>query len=160
MAFNSAARRSWVKHYIEETGNVSATCRHFGISRATFYKWLSRYDPSKPSKPLKSQSRRPHTKRVSTRSPMDIEILAELAMGHPRWGAGRLASKMQEHGIPISRATVGRMLSQIRRRCPLCHMAEVHDAGLHALHRDLSRIRLRGEEDRARREFALQGLSN
>ena len=160
MAFNSAARRSWVKHYSEETGNISATCRHFGISRATFYKWLNRYDPSKPSKPLLSRSRRPHTKRVSTRSPMDIEILAELGMRNPRWGAGRLASKMQEHGIAVSRATVGRMLFQIRRRCPLCHMAEVHNPGLHALHRDLSTIRLRGEEERASREFALQGLSS
>ena len=108
---------------------------------------------------LLSRSSRPYTKRVSTRSPMDIEILAELEMRYPRWGAGRLASKMQEHGIPISRATVGRILRQVRRRCPMCHMTEAHNPGLHALHRDLSTMRLRSEEERARWEFALQVLS-
>ena len=26
-------------------GNVAQTCRHFGISRQTFYRWQRRYDP-------------------------------------------------------------------------------------------------------------------
>jgi transposase-like protein len=26
-----------------EAGNVARTCRHFGISRKTFYKWRQRY---------------------------------------------------------------------------------------------------------------------
>jgi hypothetical protein len=27
------------------TQNVALTCRHFGISRPTFYRWLQRYEP-------------------------------------------------------------------------------------------------------------------
>jgi transposase-like protein len=27
----------------ERAGNVALTCRHFGISRKTFYKWRQRY---------------------------------------------------------------------------------------------------------------------
>jgi transposase-like protein len=30
--------------HAEETGNVSLTCRYFGLSRKTFYKWKRRYD--------------------------------------------------------------------------------------------------------------------
>jgi transposase-like protein len=28
-----------------DSGNVARTCRHFGISRQTFYRWQQRYDP-------------------------------------------------------------------------------------------------------------------
>ena len=37
-------RLAVVRHAAEVTGNVSATCRYFGISRPTFYKWLNRFD--------------------------------------------------------------------------------------------------------------------
>jgi transposase-like protein len=33
-----------LRHAEEVTGNVSATCRYYGISRPTFYKWLHRYE--------------------------------------------------------------------------------------------------------------------
>jgi transposase-like protein len=29
--------------YAEESGNVSKTCRYFGISRSTYYVWKQRY---------------------------------------------------------------------------------------------------------------------
>ena len=64
MEYTSQARRSWMKHY-QETGNVSATCREFGISRDTFYRWLKRYDAARPSRPLQSRSTRPKSKRVT-----------------------------------------------------------------------------------------------
>ena len=28
-----------IKHAEKETGNISKTCRYFGVSRKTFYKW-------------------------------------------------------------------------------------------------------------------------
>jgi len=39
-------------------GNVALTCRHFGLSRKTFYKWKKRFDGSGDSG-LADQSRRP-----------------------------------------------------------------------------------------------------
>lgn len=39
-----AARRLAIIHHAQEaTGNVSMTCRYFGITRQAFYKWL-RYE--------------------------------------------------------------------------------------------------------------------
>ena len=29
-------------HHAEETGNIAKTCRHFGISRVSYYHWLHR----------------------------------------------------------------------------------------------------------------------
>ena len=35
-------RLKWIEYY-EKVKDVTKTCRYFGISRATFYKWLKRY---------------------------------------------------------------------------------------------------------------------
>jgi transposase-like protein len=37
-------RLAVLRHAAEVTGNVAATCRYYGISRPTFYKWLRRYE--------------------------------------------------------------------------------------------------------------------
>src|SRR6202022_2754069 len=37
-------RLMWMDYY-RATENVALTCRHFGISRQTFYRWQRRYDP-------------------------------------------------------------------------------------------------------------------
>ena len=36
-------RLAVLEHAVEVTGTVAQTCRYFGISRQTFYKWLRRY---------------------------------------------------------------------------------------------------------------------
>ena len=37
-------RLTWMDYY-RATENAALTCRHFGISRQTFYRWQRRYDP-------------------------------------------------------------------------------------------------------------------
>lgn len=34
----------WIDWYYQNDKNISKTCRHFGISRDTFYTWFKRYD--------------------------------------------------------------------------------------------------------------------
>lgn len=36
----AARRLAIIRHAQEMTGNVAGTCRHYGISRQSFYKWL------------------------------------------------------------------------------------------------------------------------
>ena len=40
----AAHRLAMIRHAEEVTGNVAATCRYYGISRQSFYKWLRRYE--------------------------------------------------------------------------------------------------------------------
>jgi transposase InsO family protein len=54
-------RLKWMDHYFK-CENVSLTCRHYDISRKTFYKWLSRYDPNNLYT-LENQSTAPVRKR-------------------------------------------------------------------------------------------------
>ncbi|MEW6475822.1 MAG: helix-turn-helix domain-containing protein, partial [Actinomycetota bacterium] len=37
-------RLAVLRHAEEVSGNVSMTCRYYGISRPTFYKWLRRFE--------------------------------------------------------------------------------------------------------------------
>jgi len=56
-------RLKWMDHY-HKVKDASFTCRHFGISRKTFYKWLKRYRPTNPLT-LNDQSKKPHKHRIS-----------------------------------------------------------------------------------------------
>jgi Helix-turn-helix domain len=51
------------------TGNVARTCRHFGLSRKTFYKWKRRFDAHGQAG-LGDRSRTPHHSPRST--PPDV----------------------------------------------------------------------------------------
>jgi transposase InsO family protein len=54
-------RKKWFDYY-KKCDNVSKTCRYFGISRKTFYKWYARYEPNNLWK-LIDQPTIPHKKR-------------------------------------------------------------------------------------------------
>src|ERR1039458_1850290 len=54
-------RLAWFDYY-RLSKNVAKTCRHFGISRKTFYAWAKRYDAHRLTA-LESRSCAPHRKR-------------------------------------------------------------------------------------------------
>ena len=41
-------RLKWMDYYGAHHNNATLTCRYFGISRQTFYRWKRRYDPTGP----------------------------------------------------------------------------------------------------------------
>ena len=51
-------RLQWMDHY-HKHGNARFTCRHFGISPQTFYRWKNRFDRYDLTT-LEEQSRKPH----------------------------------------------------------------------------------------------------
>jgi len=58
-------RVEWIIFYYKEAGkNVTRTCKHFNISRKTFYKWLNRFKDSKENvEALANQSKAPNHPR-------------------------------------------------------------------------------------------------
>lgn len=58
----SARQRLKWMDYHQKTGNVTQTCRYFGIARKTFYEWHKRYDPHNLAS-LEYKSRRPKATR-------------------------------------------------------------------------------------------------
>ncbi len=138
MEYTSRDRRAWIKRY-RETGNISQVCKEFGISRPTFYKWLDRSNPDKPSKPLRSQSRRPKsTPRLTKWGQRELRILADVDYeSHGRLSTVNLSEKLQCRGVRLSWSTVARMMGKIGKRCPVCEEKDrVHNDPLHRFHRD------------------------
>jgi len=94
---------------------VAHTCRHFGISRQTFYRWHWRYDPMDLTS-LEGHSHRPrHCRRPTWSFPLEEKVLT-LRRQFPRWGKDKLAVLVRREGVPVSSSMVGRILTQLKRQ--------------------------------------------
>ena len=71
-----------------ENANIRHLCRCFGISSATAYKWLDRFQ-SAGANGLEDHSRRPHHSPSRTAAEME-EIVTKLRQKHPAWGGLKL----------------------------------------------------------------------
>ncbi len=65
-------RLRWMDHYESHGRNAALTCRYFGISRQTFYRWRRRYDPQDLSR-LEERSHRPHRRRQKRKKAEELK---------------------------------------------------------------------------------------
>ena len=108
-------RLAWMDHYASHGQNASLTCRYFGISRQTFYRWRRRYDPYDLTT-LEDHSHRPLRVRRPTWSPRLVKAVRELRERYPRWGKDKLAVLLRGQGWEVSTSMVGRILSSLKAR--------------------------------------------
>ncbi|MGA7090357.1 MAG: helix-turn-helix domain-containing protein, partial [Candidatus Acidiferrales bacterium] len=78
------ARVRMLQHAQRLSGNVSQTCRFFGVSRALFYIWKQRYEKHGVAG-LRDMYRRPHNIRF--RIPPEIVSLVLRIREERRYGA-------------------------------------------------------------------------
>jgi len=110
-------RLAWMDFYERHGGNARLTCRHFGISPDTFYRWRRRYDPRRlESLEDDVDTRRPHRVRQPQTPPAIVERIRALREAHPRWGKEKLAVLVRREGIRISPSTIGRILTRLKAR--------------------------------------------
>ena len=112
-----AARQhvAWLDYYRAHGANAALTCRHFGISRQTFYRWQRRYDPH-ALETLVPRSHRPHHVRQPTWSPTLAQAVRRLREQYPRWGKDKLVVLLHREGWQVSTSMVGRILTQWQAR--------------------------------------------
>lgn len=82
-------RLKWLDHYRTHGENAARTCRYFGISRQTFYRWYRRYNPLDRTS-LETRSHRPRRRRQPTSGPELVQHVLELRRQYPRWGKDKL----------------------------------------------------------------------
>ena len=107
-------RLAWMDFY-RRSKNVARTCRHFGISRQTFYRWRRRYDAQNLAT-LEERSHRPHHRRQPTWSPPLADRVLALRLRYPRWGKDKLAVLLRQQKLTVSTSMVGRILTQLKRQ--------------------------------------------
>jgi|GEM_PF-2135071 transposase len=90
--------------HAEHTGNASKTCRYFGISRDTFYRWKRAY-AERGEQGLINSKPCPHNPRLCT--PAHIEEKIIYLRNHYHFGQLRISWYLERyHSIKISQAGV------------------------------------------------------
>jgi transposase InsO family protein len=92
------------------TANVTATCRAFGISRKTGYKWLARDEAAASVSALADRSRRPHHSPTRTSDPVTERVVAVRQVYG--WGGEKLVPLLAADGIRIAARTIDRIIAR------------------------------------------------
>lgn len=105
------ARVKWFDYY-HACGNISLTCRRFGISRKTFHKWQKRYSQYYlPS--LEDRPRKPKRFRQSKLPTETVWLAKQLRTRYPYYSKYKLAVILRrDHGVVLSASTVGRIIKK------------------------------------------------
>jgi len=106
-------RLKWIDYYFK-CENVSLTCRYFGISRKTFYKWLNKYDPDNLYT-LEDESRVPINRRhPEITSEQKLRII-QLRKKYIRYSKIKLAKiYLREYKEPISSWKIQKVIEQYK----------------------------------------------
>ena len=108
-------RLKWFDYYNSHGHNGRLTCRYFGISPQTFYRWKKRYNRYHLES-LEDRFRRPRNVRQPTYSLELVEAVLRLREEYPRWGKDKLVVLLRRDGFDCSTSTVGRILQRLKQR--------------------------------------------
>lgn len=106
-------RLKWFDWHATHGRSVSLTCRHFGISRQTFYRWQRRFRTHALST-LEDHSHRPRRVRQPTWSPALALAVLQLRTENPRMGKEKLRCLLAREGRTVSVSMVGRLLTHLK----------------------------------------------
>jgi transposase InsO family protein len=107
----AARRLAIIRHAQEVTGNVSLTCRYFGITRQAFYIWLRRYE-EQGLEGLRDRSRRPHTSPNATKAEVVGKIVYLRRNYH--FGPHKISMYLKRyHDVEVSPSGVWRILRRL-----------------------------------------------
>ena len=108
---NVKKRLKWFEYY-KKTNNARKTCRYFGVSPTTFYKWKKRYEKY-GIEGLKDKSKRPHRVRKPQIEPEVEELIITIREKYPTWSKEKISSFLEKYlGIKISPSTIYRVLKR------------------------------------------------
>ncbi len=119
-------RLAVLRHAEEVTGNVSLTCRYYGISRNCFYKWQRRYQ-EEGIEGLRDRSSAPHHSSHAT----DADIVNKIVYLRQNYHFGPMKIRMylqRYHDIDIACSAVYRILKRLGlNRLPASQRYKRHD---------------------------------
>jgi len=91
------AKLEWFIYYYQRAGqNARLTCRHYGIGKTAFYKWLAVFDP-RNLRALEESSRAPITRRQSELTLLEEQRLLVLRHTNPEFGKMKLKALYKIH---------------------------------------------------------------
>ncbi len=111
LARGAAYRLAILRHAAEVTHNVSKTCRYYGITPQTYYKWLKRYE-EEGADGLRDRSRLPLTSPNAT----SLEVVGKVIHLRQNYHFGPQKISMylkRYHDVEVSPSGVWRVLKRL-----------------------------------------------
>jgi transposase InsO family protein len=103
-------RLAWFRYTAEVSHKVAKTCRYYGISRTTYYRWYQRYQEL-GEEGLRDQSRRPHSHPRAT--PWEVAEKILYLRRYYHFGPWKIKMYLRRyHGMTLSSPTIWRILKQ------------------------------------------------
>jgi transposase len=106
-------RLEWMDWYAGHGKNARLTCRHFGISPDTFYRWKRRFNP-KNLRTLEDdkRTRRPRWLREMTTSPEDILRVIKIRKEDPEKSRYEIQEELRREGISLGTTTIQKIINR------------------------------------------------
>ena len=114
MSEEAQKRYAWFEYYEKCGRNARKTCRHFGISPDTFYRWKKRYRPEDPSSlEDEKKSSRPKQKRSLSISRETTDRIKVLLETHSVNSKKEIQDLLKKENIIISLPTLYRIINRL-----------------------------------------------
>jgi transposase InsO family protein len=101
-------RRVRLIEYAAKIGNVAEACRVFGVSRKTYYEWVSKAEAYGLSALLPRERRRPHQPNAMTSE--EVAVILSEAIARPTLGPKSLLRHLKTRGVNRSASGVAKVL--------------------------------------------------
>jgi putative transposase len=105
-------RLTWVDFYHAHDNNAALVCRHFGIAKSCFHKWLKRFRLH-GTVGLESVTTRPKHVRRSDVPLAVVDAVRRLRQANPEYSKYKLEVILKrDYGYQLSASTIGRIISR------------------------------------------------
>lgn len=95
-------RLAWFDYLYTHHNNISLTCRHFGISRDTFYLWKKRFNPHNLSSLEDNlKTRTPHHLREMTTPSWKLEKIYQIRLADPEKSKYEISEELKREGVVV-----------------------------------------------------------
>jgi putative transposase len=110
---DAVKRLEWFDWYFTHGKNISLTCRHFGISRDTFYLWKKRFNPRNlQSLEFDTKTRRPKHVRQMTTPRWVQKRIYEIRQEDIEKSKYEIQAELKDEGIIIGRKCIEKIIKR------------------------------------------------
>lgn len=110
---NALKRLAWFDWHKTHGSNVSLTCRHFGISRNTFYLWKGKFNPKNISSlEFDTKTRRPHSLREMTTNPVTLQKIYDIRLDDPEKSKYEIHEELKREGVVVAHNTIQKVINR------------------------------------------------
>lgn len=106
-------RLTWIDWYFMHDKNAEKTCRHFGISKSVFYRWLHRFDKRNlRSLEFDTKTRRPKSTRTMTTPVWLQKKIYAIRLADREKSKYEIQAELRDEGITVGRKCIQKIINR------------------------------------------------